>query len=52
MAVYTCDYKRYLKSTNVVIVEPGVHEKLKNAAAVNEALRTLILRLTLYGIAV
>lgn len=35
-------YKRYLESTNVVIIEPDVHERFKNAAAVNEALRTLI----------
>ena len=35
-------YKRYLESTNVVVLEPDVHEKFKNAAEVNEALRTLI----------
>jgi hypothetical protein len=35
-------YKRYLEATNVVVLEPDVHEKFKNAAAVNEALRTLI----------
>jgi hypothetical protein len=35
-------YKRYLESTNVVVIEPDVHEKFKNSAAVNEALRTLI----------
>lgn len=35
-------YKRYFESTNVVVIEPDVHEKFKNSAAVNEALRTLI----------
>lgn len=35
-------YKRYLESTNVVVLEPDVHEKFKNSAEVNEALRTLI----------
>jgi hypothetical protein len=35
-------YKRYLESTNVVVIEPDVHEKFKNSAAVNKALRTLI----------
>jgi len=35
-------YKRYLESTNVVVIEPDIHEKFKNSAAVNEALRTLI----------
>ena len=35
-------YRRYLESSNVVVIEPDVHKKFKNAAAVNEALRTLI----------
>jgi hypothetical protein len=35
-------YKRYLESSNVVVIEPAVHEKFKNSAAVNEALRTFI----------
>lgn len=35
-------YRRYLESTNVVVIEPDVHKKFKNSAAVNEALRTLI----------
>jgi len=35
-------YQRYLESTNVVVIEPDVHKKFKNAAAVNEALRTLM----------
>lgn len=35
-------YERYLESTNVVVLDPDVHEKFKNATEVNEALRTLI----------
>ena len=35
-------YERYLESTNVVVLDPDVHEKFKNASEVNEALRTLI----------
>jgi len=35
-------YRRYLESTNVVVLDPDVHEKFKNAAEVNDALRTLI----------
>ena len=35
-------YRRYLESTNVVVLEPDVHEKFRNAAEVNQALRTLI----------
>jgi hypothetical protein len=35
-------YRRYMESTNVVVLEPDVHKKFKNSAAVNEALRTLI----------
>ena len=35
-------YKRYLESSNVVVIEPDVHKKFKNSAAVNEALRTHI----------
>ncbi|MGH7487982.1 MAG: hypothetical protein ACREMY_20640 [bacterium] len=35
-------YRRYLGSSNVVVIEPDVHKKFKNSAAVNEALRTLI----------
>jgi hypothetical protein len=35
-------YRRYHESSNVVVIEPDVHEKFKNAAAVNKALRTLI----------
>ena len=35
-------YRRYLESSNVVVIAPDVHEKFKNSAAVNEALRTFI----------
>lgn len=35
-------YRRYLESTNVVVLEPDVHEKFRNAAEVNKALRKLI----------
>ena len=35
-------YRRYVESSNVVLIDPDVHERFKNAAAVNEALRTLI----------
>ena len=35
-------YRRYHESSNVVVIDPDVHEKFKNAAAVNKALRTLI----------
>ena len=35
-------YRRYVESSNVVVIDPDVHERFKNAAAVNEALRTLI----------
>jgi hypothetical protein len=35
-------YRRYHESSNVVVIEPDVHERFKNAKAVNKALRTLI----------
>lgn len=35
-------YRRYRESSNVVVIEPDVHKRFKSAAAVNEALRTLI----------
>ena len=35
-------YDRYMESTNIVVIDPDVHERFKNSAAVNEALRTLI----------
>lgn len=35
-------YRRYIESTNIVVLEPDVHKMFRNSAAVNEALRTLI----------
>ncbi len=35
-------YRRYIESTNVVVLEPDVHKMFRNSTAVNEALRTLI----------
>ena len=35
-------YRRYIESSNVVVIAPDVHEKFKNSAAVNKALRKLI----------
>ena len=35
-------YKRYLESTNVVVLEPDVARRFKNSEAVNEALRSLM----------
>jgi hypothetical protein len=35
-------YRRYLESGNAVVIEPDVHRKFKNSAAVNDALRTPI----------
>lgn len=35
-------YKRYMESSNVVVLEPDVHKRFKNANAVNKALRSLI----------
>ncbi len=35
-------YKRYMESSNVVVLEPDVHKRFKNASAVNKALRSLI----------
>ena len=35
-------YRRYIWSTNVVVLEPDVHKMFRNSTAVNEALRTLI----------
>ncbi|MSQ71141.1 MAG: hypothetical protein EXR27_07605 [Betaproteobacteria bacterium] len=34
--------RRYVVSSNVVVIDSDVHERFKNAEAVNEALRTLI----------
>lgn len=35
-------YKRYIESSNVVVLEPDVHKRFKNSSAVNKALRSLI----------
>ena len=35
-------YRRYLESTNVVVIDADVHERFKSSEAVNNALRTLI----------
>ena len=35
-------HKRYVESTNVVVLEPDVARRFKNAEAVNEALRSLM----------
>jgi len=35
-------YRRYLESSNVVVIDADVHERFNTAEAVNDALRTLI----------
>lgn len=35
-------YKRYLEATNVVVLEPDVAKRFKNAASVNKALRAYL----------
>jgi hypothetical protein len=35
-------YRRYIDSSNVVVLDPDVHERFRNSDAVNEALRSLI----------
>ncbi len=35
-------YRRYVESSNVVVIDADVHERFNNAEAVNDALRTLI----------
>ena len=35
-------YRRYLESSNVVVIDADVHERFSNAEAVSDALRTLI----------
>lgn len=35
-------YRRYRDTSNVVVIDADVHERFRNAAAVNEALRALI----------
>jgi len=34
-------HRRYLESTNVVVLDPDVAKRFKNSTAVNEALRSL-----------
>ena len=36
-------YRRYMENSNVVVLDPDVYERFQNAAAVNKALRSLIL---------
>ena len=35
-------YKRYLEGTNVVVLEPDVAKRFKNAASVNKVLRAYL----------
>jgi hypothetical protein len=35
-------YRRYMERSNVVVLEPDVHKRFRNASAVNKALRSLI----------
>jgi hypothetical protein len=35
-------YRRYMESSNVVVLEPDVHRRFRNSSAVSEALRSLI----------
>jgi len=35
-------YRRHVESSNVVVLDPDVHARFRNADAVNEALRSLI----------
>ena len=35
-------YRRYMESSNVVVLEPDVHKRFRNASAVNKTLRSLI----------
>jgi len=35
-------YKRYMESSNVVVLEPDVHRRFRNSNAVNKALRSLM----------
>ena len=35
-------YRQYIDSSNVVVLEPDVHKRFKNARAVNKALRSLM----------
>ena len=33
-------YRRYMESSNVVVLEPDVHRRFRNSSAVNKALRS------------
>jgi hypothetical protein len=35
-------YRRYMESSNVVVLEPDVHRRFRNSSAVNKALRSLM----------
>src|SRR5712692_10092599 len=35
-------YRRYMESSNVVVLEPDVHRRFRNSGAVNKALRSLM----------
>jgi len=35
-------YRRYMENSNVVVLEPDVHRRFRNARAVNKALRSII----------
>jgi len=35
-------YRRYMESSNVVVLEPDVHRRFGNSRAVNKALRSLM----------
>jgi len=35
-------FKRYLESTNVVVLDPDIAKRFKNSASVNNALRTYL----------
>jgi hypothetical protein len=35
-------YRRYMESSNIVVLEPDVHRRFRNSSAVNKALRSLM----------
>ena len=35
-------YRRYMESSNVVVLEPDVHRRFRNSSAVSKALRSLM----------
>ena len=35
-------YRRYIESSNVVVLDPDVHRRFRNSSAVNKALRSLM----------